>query len=250
VGLVLLGGLVVITGQGVAQPEKSPKSRPVEEYDLSKKTGDLGQYENGRKTSFASPDRVWGAVASVSKDAIELWVAKGKPSVLYPAHVYLAAGKRHRLVDGDMGDGYYLRDVKVGDVVEIGVYKEGETTYCVDIRIRKRPGGKVPPEIKKDGEPSTWHDRQNCLHEFLDHDLPLPDRWRVITILDDKDVPVRLEGPDADEHIRKQRAEEKGLPDYHPDADKWESIKQREKEKLKARTDPKPVPDTIPKSKK
>jgi hypothetical protein len=247
--LVLLAGMVVLSARGTAQPAKAPPPSNNKWPPANGGGGDLGMYENGRKTSFTPPDMVWGAVASVTKDSIELWTEKGKPAVMYPAHVYLAAGSIHRLAGIGLGNGYRLQDIKVGDVVEIGIHKEFDTTYCVEIRLRKRPGDLLPPETTRMATlNSDWHHYQNALHDFLDRDIPLPDKWRKTSILKDGDI-VTLRGPEADDEIRKKHAHEKGLPDYHPDAEKWESINKKMREKLKASAIPKTVPDTIPKSK-
>lgn len=217
-------GVLVIATFAVTVPTARAQLPKRDHYDLGPvriTDSDMGQYEGGRQLSFVTSKEVPGTVAKMTDEGIELYVAKGQPAVWYPAHHYLAAGTTHRCArKGDRA--YRLQDVQVGDVIDLGTHKEGDVTYCVDIRIRKRPGGKVPLGLNKPEDYYySWWEGQNCMHDFLDYGVPLPDKWRDVSVLIDEKI-VFFRGPEADEHIRARNAHEKGLPDHHPDADRFE----------------------------
>ena len=74
---------------------------------------------------------------------------------------------------------YLKRDIKVGDIVELGWIANDDQLelrdppHCVDVCIRERPGGSVPaPQIVDKDCP--YHERRNAEITLRDKGTPIP----------------------------------------------------------------------------
>ena len=92
--------------------------------------------------------------------AIQITSEAKKEVKSFPTYYHLRAG-RSRPGVSEAG-GYRLKDVRVGDIVSIGLVSEGKQQFCVDICIFKRPGGLVPPSPVVNPELKVrYHDMRN-----------------------------------------------------------------------------------------
>lgn len=89
----------------------------------------------------------------------------------------LAAG---RLTDADRTDrSYRLVDIMINDeVLLVNHLKDGDFV-CNEIKIRRRPGGRVPPlpAEKPDIRPGPYHEAMNAHQDYEDWGIPLPDKY-------------------------------------------------------------------------
>ena len=205
-------------------PNTSPPSGPYLEKVVGAKTDpNVPKIRKAAWTLGQLPQRE-GVVTKVTDDAIELREGKGEQVLItrFPAHDALVAGK----VQESASDlfAYRLKDVKVNDVVILGVATEGGKEYCGEICIRERPGGKIPESQKPNRKP--YHLKRQAELDEQQKGIPIPEILRG-----------RFHGMTPAEIRRVVEQEDKAEankvnPDKNPPADKKD-----------------PVPDTIPKSK-
>lgn len=69
---------------------------------------------------------------------------------------------------------YYLRDVHVGDKVDVCFDRIDGVYICNGVSILRRPGGRVPPS--RDPRQSTHHKWANAHQDFEEKGIPLPAR--------------------------------------------------------------------------
>lgn len=115
-------------------------------------------------------------VTKITDDGIEIREKKGDVIMFtfFPAHDALASGKIQKEACDTFA--YRLQDVKVNDVVILGVVTEGDKTYCGEISIYERPGGKIP-ESQKQG-PKMYHLRRQAEIDEKQRGIPMPENLR------------------------------------------------------------------------
>lgn len=120
-------------------------------------------------------------VLAVSKSAIMVSSSQNGDGfkinqvVTFPFHHRLASGSFNRLA---IFEAYcYTRDdVRAGDRIDIHhrVF-QNNTDYCVEFRIRERPGGPVPPSRRyRIGDFQPHHERANAFAAERNDKIPLP----------------------------------------------------------------------------
>ena len=113
---------------------------------------------------------------AITKDSI-LISEVGKAPASYLFHDRLAAGTVHKLVVA--ATSYRVSDIKVGDLVTLGLVKENKQNYCIDLSVRERPGGLVPPgQAVEPGAGFTYYRWQNAQIAFRDHGTPIPEHLK------------------------------------------------------------------------
>lgn len=113
-----------------------------------------------------------GTVLAVTKDSIMI-VNRGKAPVSYPFHDRLAAGTVQK--KAGQSSSYLASDIKVGDLIGVGLVNENRQDFCVDLSICERPGGLIPPGQIVDKK-MPWHEWQNAQIAFRDKGIPIPER--------------------------------------------------------------------------
>lgn len=113
-----------------------------------------------------------GNVKAINKETMTIHLKRPGKMETYPFHVALADGGVQKNACGK--DGYRVEDVRVGDHVEVGVWKEGNIHYVVQICILKRPGGRVPESPRERQAPATYARMQNAKNDFEDRGIPVP----------------------------------------------------------------------------
>ena len=84
---------------------------------------------------------------------------------------------------------YLNTDVKVGDIVELGLIPVNYTVACADVSIRERPGGLVPaPQIVRETCPTTNNAMPRSPSETRRHRSPF---------ISDRSFPRARPGPDS-----------------------------------------------------
>lgn len=91
-----------------------------------------------------------GVVVTISDESIVLAVPGEKVPRQYPAYYHLRMGKPRPGVSE--GWGYRMSDVRIGDLVCLGIHRENKQDFCVQINISVRPNGLVPPSPVVDPE--------------------------------------------------------------------------------------------------
>jgi hypothetical protein len=115
-----------------------------------------------------------GVVDKVTCDSIEMLDKKTNVVTVFPAHDALAAGKVHEGTRDTFG--YRLKDVKVNDVVLIGVATEGGKQFCAEICIRERPGGEIPESQSPAQRP--YHLKRQAEIDAEQKGIPVPANLR------------------------------------------------------------------------
>ena len=148
------------------------------------------------------PGRYWGGVTEVGKDWITVQFADEKP-VRFSVSETLASGgfakegrplpppaRPHVVSPSDM---FRLKDVKVGDRVNISYVVINGTVICDHICIGKRPGGRMPalPKEAEDlrkpeppppgfGDPPPhipYHEYWDAYWDLEDKGIPYPEKF-------------------------------------------------------------------------
>ncbi len=144
--------------------------------------GDL--YPNGftaPRLTVAQADSVCGRVISREGDkSITIFDLDGERRVKLCAHGPLARGGFFPDANWTEANGYLIRDVKVGDIVDLKIVKVGEFYRAYTVQIFERPGGLVPPsrfKLRKEGE--RYHDMRNATIANQKFGVPLPEFMRI-----------------------------------------------------------------------
>lgn len=116
----------------------------------------------------------YGQVLAVTKDSILICEPEKKPAS-YPFHDRLAAGTVHKKVVE--ATSYRVSDIKAGDFVSLGLVKENNQDYCVDLAIRERPGGLLPPGQVVNKE-RPWYQWKNAQFALRDKGTPIPEHLK------------------------------------------------------------------------
>ena len=116
----------------------------------------------------------YGQVLAVTKDSILICELEKKPAS-YPFHDRLVAGTVHKKVVE--ANSYRVSDIKAGDFVSLGLVKENNQDYCVDLAIRERPGGLIPAGQVVDKE-RPWYQWKNAQIAFRDKGTPIPEHLK------------------------------------------------------------------------
>jgi hypothetical protein len=76
-------------------------------------------------------------------------------------------------------DRHWVSDLKVGDVVAVGVHigRDG-SEWPVELFITRRPGGKIPPMHETNPGPSTGHLGFQALQDWEEKGIPIPSEYR------------------------------------------------------------------------
>lgn len=124
-----------------------------------------------------------GAVISINGDGTITILPEGeRKAKSFPLHHHLAAGRHQPKASAAYS--YHVAQLQKGDIVSLHTYKEGKTTYCVDIQMRRRPGDLVPPSpVEKPDNPGAYHNlrNQDIAREALG--LPPPVRANPLDLL-------------------------------------------------------------------
>lgn len=144
-----------------------------------------------RKVAFppASLDLANGHVVQITDKVITIRTDGAKEFKTFPLHDALAAGKYQECASPAFS--YRAKDLRVGDVVSVGIHTEGNQTYCAEICLRKRPGGRVPNSprsIALGGDTCSHALRQNAENDFADFGIPLPKAYQRV----DPEVSIRM----------------------------------------------------------
>jgi hypothetical protein len=147
------------------------------------------------------PCKATGIVAAIGKDSLTLtflperqWVCrpdqKGQmifvevaplpapPPKTFKLSSLLAAGKASAGRGAEWS--YGIADVRVGDWVELCHHTRPNGIDCCDnIRITRRPGGKIPPAPgeKEGNKPYRYHEKAQAHQDFLEKGMPIPDKF-------------------------------------------------------------------------
>lgn len=118
-----------------------------------------------------------GHVVAISKTSITIADCI-KPTLIttLPFDDALAKGK----VDESAHDynGYRVRDVEIGDVVNMTIVLYRKVAFCETIWICERPGGLVPESQKPYGL-HPYHENRNAMIANRDHGVPIPSHLEV-----------------------------------------------------------------------
>lgn len=161
------------------QEDKRPTTR--EEFAALAKAGPKPPWiPFGPGHKMVRDEMIDGTVMAVSREAIEIRPWGKKETVKYPPHTLLDTGAVcHWETDAQC---YLLDDVKKGDEVLLGfgtVDKEkGEE--CFYVRIRKRPGGVIPPS-RKPSELLPYHRDTQAEIDHFEKGTPLPEHLQPKT---------------------------------------------------------------------
>lgn len=132
-----------------------------------------------RKVDFDIAERTYrcGRVLAVSETSILIDVERKIGVTSIPFHDCLAIGKVHKKVVE--GTSFKVSDIKVGDLVALGVITENKHVFCVDISISERPGGLLPPGqiVNKD---RPWYQWRNAEIAFRDKGTPIPEHLKPV----------------------------------------------------------------------
>ena len=125
-----------------------------------------------RKLDFDVAERqlLSGQVKAITEDGVTIAAPRQK-TVIYWFHDRL----RDRTLQKKATPAFsYLKtDIKVGDIVELGLIPANYTVACADLCIRERPGGLVPaPQIVHNNCP--YHEQRNAEIAFRDKGTPIP----------------------------------------------------------------------------
>jgi len=83
---------------------------------------------------------------------------------------------------GPFGPTSYRPDqIRVEDRVELLLYHDGVKTSCIEVKIHRRPGGRVPeqPETPKDAGFGAWHRRMNAYQDWEERGIHLPPEYET-----------------------------------------------------------------------
>ena len=152
----LFGALLLLAQTSVA--DEKPSATPARKLDFE----------------IHERERSYGTVLAVTKTSI-LICDERKGPVSFPFHDRLAAGGVHKKVCA--ASSYRASDIKVGDLVISGLMTENKQVFCVDLSIRERPGGLVPPGQVIDKK-YTYHERLNAELAFRDKGTPIPEHLK------------------------------------------------------------------------
>lgn len=130
----------------------------------------------------AAPRRLpnyYGEVLAVNKGSITI---RGREegtndavvTRTFPAGEALLRGEQDRRERSD--NDYRLADVKVGDTVFVVLDLATPDDTCLTVRIRRRPGGSVPP-APWDNARDPHHLRMNAWQAFEEKGVPLPPKY-------------------------------------------------------------------------
>ena len=75
-------------------------------------------------------------------------------------------------------NGYRVRDVEIGDIVNVTIVLYRKVAFCETIWICERPGGLIP-ESQKPWGLHPYHERHNAMIANRDHGVPLPSYFEI-----------------------------------------------------------------------
>ena len=120
----------------------------------------------------------WEAtIIAMDKTSIVVRLMKTGKESQYPFHEALAGGSIQQ--NARYWNGYRVEDIRVGDIIKLGVSKEDDTEYCAELSILKRPGGLVPESAKKGELGVTYAKIQNAENAFKDFGIPIPEDCKL-----------------------------------------------------------------------
>ncbi len=131
-----------------------------------------------RKVDFEIHEREHscGTVLAITKTSI-LINDERKGPLSFPFHDRLAAGGVHKKVCA--ATAYLVSDIKVGDIVISGLMTENKQVFCVDLSIRERPDGLVPP-CQLSEKKCPYHECRNAEIAFRDKGTPIPEHLKPV----------------------------------------------------------------------
>jgi len=179
--------------------EKDEEKRPTtkEEFAALAKAGPRPPWlPFGPGHNMVRDETIDGTVVAVSRAAIEIRPWGKKETVKYPPHTLLDTGAVcHWETDSHC---YLLDDVQKGDEVMLGVgtvdKEKGEE--CFYVRIRKRPGGVIPPS-RKPSERLPYHRDTQAEIDHFEKGTPLPEHLQPKTTSNGRPLPPSLPPPTA-----------------------------------------------------
>ena len=125
-----------------------------------------------RKLDFDLAQRkvMTGKVMAVQNDGVTITFPR-QDKVYYQFHDRLLSKTVQSKATPDFS--YRRADIKVGDIVSVGLIKDYYELCCADVSIRERPGGSVPaPQIVHKTCP--YHEQRNAEIAFRDKGTPIP----------------------------------------------------------------------------
>jgi hypothetical protein len=140
----------------------------------------------------------WGTVTEVTKNTLTIRFNDREPKKFavsdtlsageIPMHPRLGSPRGRYHVSATFM--YRLKDIKVGDWVNIYYAQIGGSSICDHVSITKRPGGKVPPlppeaEVLMIPKPIAgvpvnyvpYHEHMDAYWNLTDNGIPYPDRF-------------------------------------------------------------------------
>ena len=80
------------------------------------------------------------------------------------------------------GDGkrftYLLKDLKKGDKIQlIANIEKDRSEWCGEVRILRRPGGKIPPKPGDGDSPLAWHLYKQAEQDWEEKGVPIPEKF-------------------------------------------------------------------------
>jgi hypothetical protein len=110
-------------------------------------------------------------------DAASFTVQKpGEAPVRFGLSRTLAAGKAS---DNREAHGVHrFADLQVGDLVAVEYrFARGGPKICVELKIRKRPGGLIPPAQDDPRAKHRYHEYMNAYWDNKDRGIPMPEKF-------------------------------------------------------------------------
>jgi hypothetical protein len=193
----LIGGLVLLclaVGSGASpvlppsDPPDPPRPPPVHFpgiVDMRRYNPDrpLIIYYEGRVTALTAATITLQVYFTNSEltGGSDIMEPPGRPPRRFKLSAELSAGKvpaKDQLPS--WGQGYGRDDVRVGDVIELSVWlARGDVEDARYISIRRRPGGRVPPDAYERDVASKYarHTRMNAYNDFEERGTRLPEHF-------------------------------------------------------------------------
>jgi hypothetical protein len=147
-------------------------SHPSTLFAKSPKGGYIEQVSSPRRVEKTN-EPYEGTVTSVTQQSITIQAAGQPAGKRFVASDLLASGGfKKNLTPGSM---YRMADVRVGDSVLIRYNVISGVSVCTEIRIQRRPGGKVPPSPGQlPNDQIKYHEYTNAYWDEVERGIPMP----------------------------------------------------------------------------
>jgi hypothetical protein len=176
-GNILVGGAVPTKRD--RQGETSI-GNPITLYDLDLNTGIAREMMSGVMLRWAREEftltTAFGQTTTIRRADL--------PPRKFRVSEALAAG---RYGGQSESQAYRLTDVRVGDEVDLELERLDGVWECTSIRIRRRPGGRIPPSREATSiqfPELAWHERMNAEQDWEEKGIPVPNKFAQLYLHD------------------------------------------------------------------